>query len=110
VLNTKRPARLWTVERLRRSVRRLVKEHLVEPHLIERARRKTPEDRLMTLVVGIAMANPDMTLRDIAAQLEATREHTPRGGRHWFPSSVKNLLDRGKRLGVVSPGKTIGFM
>jgi hypothetical protein len=99
VLNMKRPARLWTVERLRRSVRRLVKEHLVEPHLIERARRKLPEDRLMTLVVGISMANPVMALRDIAAQLEVMRERSPRGGRHWSPSSVKNLLDRGRKLG-----------
>ncbi len=109
VLNTKRPARLWTVERLRRAVRRLVKEHLVEPYLIERARRKPSEDRLMTLVVGISMANPEMTLRDIASQLEAMREHTSRGGRHWSPSSVKNLLDRGKRLGLVSPGEPAGF-
>lgn len=110
VLNTKRPARLWTVERLRRAVRRLVKEHLVEPYLIERARRKPSEDRLMTLVVGISMANPEMTLRDIASQLEAMREHTSRGGRHWSPSSVKNLLDRGKRLGLVSPGEPVGFL
>jgi hypothetical protein len=110
VLNTKRPARLWTVERLRRAVRRLVKEHLVEPYLIERARRKPSEDRLMTLVVGISMANPEMTLRDIASQLEAMREHTSRGGRHWSPSSVKNLLDRGKRLGLVSPGEPAGFL
>ena len=64
--------------------------------LIERARRKPSEDRLMTLVVGISMANPEMTLRDIASQLEAMREHTSRGGRHWSPSSVKNLLDREK--------------
>jgi DNA invertase Pin-like site-specific DNA recombinase len=110
VLNTKRPARLWTVERLRRAVRRLVKEHLVEPYLIERARRKPSEDRLMTLVVGISMANPEMTLRDIASQLEAMREHTSRGGRYWSPSSVKNLLDRGKRLGLVSPGEPAGFL
>ena len=102
VLNTKRPARLWTVERLRRAVRRLVREHLAEPHLIERARRKPSEDRLMTLVAGIAMANPDMALRDIAAQLEAMRERTPRGGRHWSPSSVKNLLDQARRLGLTS--------
>jgi hypothetical protein len=101
---------LWTVERLRRAVRRLVKEHLVEPYLIERARRKPSEDRLMTLVVGISMANPEMTLRDIASQLEAMREHTSRGGRHWSPSSVKNLLDRGKRLGLVSPGEPAGFL
>jgi hypothetical protein len=96
VLNMKRPARLWTVERLRRGVRRLVKEHIAEPHLIACARRKPSEDRLMTLIAGISMANPEMALRDIAARLEAMRERTPRGGRHWSPSSIKNLLDRGK--------------
>ncbi len=100
VLNMRQPAQPWTVERLRRAVRRLVKEHLAEPHLIERARRKSADDRLMTLVAGIAMANPDMALRDIAAQLQAMRERTPRGGGRWSPSSVKNLLDKAKKLGL----------
>ncbi len=95
VLDLQRPARPWTVERLRRAVRRLVREHLAEPHLIARAPRKPPQDRLMALVHGIALANPDMTLREIAAQLEAMHERTPRGGRRWSASSVKNLLDRG---------------
>lgn len=107
VLNTKRPARLWTVERLRRAVRRLVKEHLGEPYLIERARRKPSEDRLMTLVVGISMANPEMTLRDIASQLEVMREHTSRGGRHWSPSSVKKEPARsGEKIGIGEPRRT----
>ncbi|VFU16676.1 recombinase family protein [Methylocella tundrae] len=102
VLNLKRPVRPWTVERLRRAVRRLVREHLAEPRLIERARRKPAEDRLTTLVSGIAMGDPDMSLREIAAQLEAMRERTPRGGAHWSPSSVKNLLDRAKKLGLAT--------
>jgi len=102
VLNLK-ATQPWTVERLRRAVRRLVQEHLAEPHLIERARRKPSEDRLMTLIAGIAMANPDMALRDIAAQLEVMRERTPRGGCHWSASSVKNLLDQARRLGLAMP-------
>jgi hypothetical protein len=95
VLNFQQPARPWTVERLRRAVRRLVREHLAEPHLIARAPRKPAPDRLSTLVRGIALANPEMSLREIAAQLEAMHERTPRGSRHWSGSSVKNLLDRG---------------
>jgi DNA invertase Pin-like site-specific DNA recombinase len=95
VLNLRGPGQSWSVERLRRAVRRLVREHLAEPHLIERAPRKPARDRLSTLVRGIALANPDMTLREIAAQLEAMHERTPRGGRRWSASSVKNLLDRG---------------
>ena len=102
VLNLK-ATQPWTVERLRRAVRRLVQEHLAEPHLIERARRKPSEDRLMTLIAGIAMANPDMALRDIAAQLEVMRERTLRGGCHWSASSVKNLLDQARRLGLAMP-------
>ena len=101
VLNHK--GQQWTVERLRRSVRRLVRERLAAPELIERAPRRPPEDRLMTLVAGIALADPDLTLREIAAQLERMRERTPRGGHHWAASSVKHLLDRARRLGLVVP-------
>ncbi len=90
----------WTVERLRRSVYRLVREGLAEPELVQRAPRRQPEDRLMTLVAGIAIADPDLSLRAIAAQLEAMRERTPRGGWQWAASSVKHLLDRARRLGL----------
>jgi len=101
VLNLK-AARPWTAERLRSAVRRLVQERLAEPHLIERAGRKPAQDRLLTLIAGIATANPDLTLRDIAAQLEAMRESTPRGGQHWSASSVKHLLDQARGLGLVA--------
>ena len=57
----------------------------------------------MMLVAGIAMANPDMSLRAIGAQLEAMRERTPRGGRQWVASSVKNLLDQAAKLGLAPP-------
>ena len=57
VLNHK--GQRWTVERLRRSVRRLVRERLAAPELIKRAPRRPPEDRLMTLVAGIAIAGPE---------------------------------------------------
>jgi DNA invertase Pin-like site-specific DNA recombinase len=90
----------WTVERLRRAVRRGVREHLAEPTLLQRTPRRPPADRLMMLVAGIAMANPDMPLRAIGAQLETMRERTPRGGRQWAASSVKNLLDQAARLGL----------
>jgi hypothetical protein len=93
----------WTVEKLRRAVHRLVGEKMAEPRLIQRAPRRPPEDRLMTLVAGIAIADPDLSLRDIAAQLERMRERAPRGGRQWAASSVKALLDRARRLGLVVP-------
>lgn len=93
----------WTIERLRRAVHRLVRERIAEPALIKRAPRRPPEDRLMTLVAGIAIADPHLTLLEIGAQLERMHERTPRGGRQWQASSVKALLDRARRLGLVVP-------
>ncbi len=89
----------WTIERLRRAVRRAVRERLADATL-ERTPRRPPEDRLMMMAAGIAMANPEMSLRAIGAQLEAMRERTPRGGRRWAASSVKHLLDQAERLGL----------
>lgn len=96
----------WTVERLRRTVRRLVNEGILEPGLLERARRHSADDRLVRLVANIAAAAPDHTLQQIATQLEAMRERTPRGGTRWHPSSVKHLLTRAERLGL--KGKASG--
>ena len=56
----------------------------------------------MSLVTGIANANPNLTFRDIASQFEAMHERTPRGSSTWAASSVKHLLDRARKLGVVS--------
>ena len=36
----------------------------------------------------------------IATQLEAMRERTPRGGTRWHPSSVEHLLARAEQLGL----------
>ncbi len=77
-----------------------MREGLADPNLLERTPRRPPEDRLMMMVAGIAMANPEMSLRAIGAQLEAMRERTPRGGRQWAASSVKHLLDQAQRLGL----------
>ena len=87
----------WTPERLRRAVKWLVAEHLADPGLLKKSPRRLPEDRLMTLVARIHASNPELTLREIATQLERLHERTPRGGSKWSPSSVKNLLDRARR-------------
>jgi DNA invertase Pin-like site-specific DNA recombinase len=92
--------RPWTVERLRRTVRRLADEGLVEANLLDRARPQKSDDRLIRLVAGIKAAAPDRTLQQIAAQLEAMRERTPRGGTRWHPSSVRHLLTRAEHLGL----------
>jgi DNA invertase Pin-like site-specific DNA recombinase len=90
----------WTVERLRRTVRRLADEGIVEASLLDRARPQQSDDRLVRLVAGIKAAAPERTLQQIASQLEAMRERTPRGGTRWHPSSVKHLLTRAEHLGL----------
>src|SRR3954454_4358328 len=106
VLN-RNSAGAWTVERLRRTVRRLVTEGIVEAKLLDRARRHSGDDRLVRLVANIAAAAPGHTLQQIASQLEAMRERTPRGGTRWHPSSVKHLLTRAEHLGLgaATPGQ-----
>lgn len=90
----------WTVERLRRAVRRAVRERLADARLLQRAPRSPPEDRLMMVVASLAIANPDASLRTIASQLERMREKTPRGASRWSASSVKHLLDQAAKLGL----------
>lgn len=94
----------WTAERLRRAVQWLATEHLADPALLKKSPARPPEDRLMSLVAGIHSSNPDLTIREIATQLERLHERTSRGGTRWAPSSVKNLLDRAKRIGLVDTG------
>jgi hypothetical protein len=90
----------WTVERLRRAVGKMVSERMSDAKLLERSPPRSPDERLMALVAGIAMADPDLSLRRVAAQLERMRERTPRGGTKWSASSVKQQLDRARRLGL----------
>lgn len=91
----------WTPERLRRAVKWLVAEHLADSALLRKSPPRLPEDRLMTLVAGIHASNRNLTLREIAGQLERLHERTPRGGTKWSPSSVKNLIDRARRSGLI---------
>ncbi|WP_306050973.1 recombinase family protein [Oceaniradius stylonematis] len=99
----------WTPERLRRAVKWMVSEGMADAALLRKSPPRLPEDRLMTLVAGIHSSNPELTLREIANQLERFHERTPRGGTKWAPSSVKNLIDRAKRSGLLeAPEHTRG--
>ena len=106
VLNAKRdrsnglPLPLWSVERLKRAVKRFVADGLVDPAFLQPAGCKFSDERLVTLVAGVKRANPELTLAKIGAQLEAMYERTLRGGSRWYPSSVKSLLDRAEKLGL----------
>lgn len=89
------------LERLRRTVKWLASEGLVEATLLGRARQRHGDDRLIRLVAGIKATAPSRTLQQIASQLEAMRERTSRRGTRWHPSSVKHLLGRAEQLGLV---------
>ena len=77
VLNAKRdrssgpPLPLWSVERLKRAVKRFVAEGLADPALLQPASRKFSSERLATLVADVKRAKPELTLAQIGAQLEA---------------------------------------
>lgn len=84
----------WTVERLMRSVRRLVGEGMVDRKILGKAprpRRRRSEE-LAVLVQGIALANPGMSLRGIGKQLEAMKIRTPANKPSWTAPSVAHLL------------------
>jgi DNA invertase Pin-like site-specific DNA recombinase len=91
----------WTQERLIRAVKRFVREGFLEAQVLQRAHRSDADDRLMAIVAGIAHADPDMTLQAICDRLEAMRERTPRGRARWQPSSVRMLLKRAKKQGLL---------
>lgn len=103
VLNRRGSGQSWTAQRLRRAVHRLATEGIVEASLLGSAQRKPADDRLVALVAGIVLAAPAMTLQQVAAQLEAMHERTPRGGTRWHPSSVRNLLQQAQRRGLLGP-------
>jgi DNA invertase Pin-like site-specific DNA recombinase len=84
----------WSVERLRRSVRLLVREGLASELLLGRAMPASNSERLVGLVRGMLLSGPDRTFTEIAAMLEKMGERTPRGGTRWHASSVRHLLDR----------------
>ncbi|MFS2153878.1 recombinase family protein [Rhizobium sp. Rhizsp42] len=91
----------WTVERLRRAVNRLVREQLAGKELLDRSPRRAPEDHLMKKVAAITIADPSLSLRDIASELEKMGERPARGGKKFQPSSVRDLLDQAHRFGLI---------
>ena len=93
--------RRWTEARLIRAVRRFAAEGLADAALLSPAPRRRAPDRLVALAAGISRSNASLSLRAIAAELEALRERPPRGGGHWAASSVAHLLARARRAGLL---------
>ncbi|MFN4099236.1 MAG: recombinase family protein [Pararhodobacter sp.] len=94
-------ARRWTQSRLLRAVNAYVRNGFLPAEVLGRAARRDTDDRLPVLVAAIRGADPDITLQAICDRLEAMRERTPRGRNKWQPSSVKMLLERAAKQGLL---------
>ncbi|MEP3686367.1 MAG: recombinase family protein [Sulfitobacter dubius] len=90
-------ARHWTQSRLLRAVKAYVRDGLLPEAVLVRAGPRETDDRLP----AIKGADPDITLQTICERLESMRERTPRSRTRWQPSSVKMLLERAERLGLM---------
>ena len=95
------PQRRWTQARLLRAVNAYVRDGFLPKTVVGRANRRDTDDRLPAIVAAIKGADPDITLQAICDRLEAMRERTPRGRTSWQPSSVKMLLERAGKLGLL---------
>jgi hypothetical protein len=94
-------AQRWTKSCLLRAVNAQVRDGFLPETVAARAGRRETDDRLPAIVAAIEGADPDITLQAICTPLEAMRERTPRGRTSWQPSSVKMLLYRAERLGLL---------
>ena len=78
-----------------------VRDGFLPGEVLGRARRRETDDRLPAIVAAIKGADPDITLKAICDRLESMSERTPRGRTSWQPSSVRMLLERAERLGML---------
>ena len=102
IINAPLPAeRRWTQSRLLRAVKAYVRDGFLSGAVLGRARRRDTDDRLPAIVAAVRGADPDITLQAICDRLEAMRERTPRGRTSWQPSSVRMLLERAGKLGLL---------
>ncbi|KAF0137830.1 MAG: TonB-dependent receptor protein [Xanthobacteraceae bacterium] len=102
IINSPLPQpRRWTQSRLMRAVNTYVRNGFLPETVLARAGRRESDDRLPTIVAAIKGTDPNITLQAICDRLEAMREPTPRGRTRWQPSSVKMLLERAKKLGLL---------
>ena len=93
--------RQWAQSLLLRAVKAYVGDGFLPVEVLGRAGRRETDDRLPAIVAAIKGADPEITLQAICDRLESMRERTPRGRTSWQPSSVRMLLERAERLGLV---------
>ena len=93
--------RRWTQSRLLRAVKAYVRDGFLPAEVLARAGCREADDRLPAIVAAIKGADPGITLRAICERLESMRARTPRGRMSWQPSSVRMLLERAERIGLL---------
>jgi hypothetical protein len=88
-------------------VRLLISEGLADKNLLTAAPRRpdwrklTARKRAVEMAAVIVSGRPQITLAEIAMELQRFRVLPPRGGREWAVSSVKALLDEGRAAGML---------
>lgn len=90
-----------TQSRALRAVKAYVGDGFLPTEVLGRAGRRETGDRLPAIVAAIKGADLEITLQAICDRLESMRERTPRGRISWQPSSVRMLLERAERLGLL---------
>lgn len=93
----------WTLDRLKRAVKRYVREGMLAPTVLGRAPTRPESDRLLAIVAAMANARPRPTLQEMCDKLVRMRERTPRGRSAWYPSSVSALIVKAERNGLIEP-------
>ncbi|QFT95368.1 hypothetical protein FIU86_21125 (plasmid) [Roseovarius sp. THAF9] len=93
--------RHWTQSRLLRAVKAYVRDEFLPYAVLGRAGGRETDDHLPAIVAAIKGSDPEITLQAICDRLESMRERTPRGRTSWQPYSVKMLLERAEKLGLL---------
>lgn len=106
ILNQRKIARpngggAWARDALIRASKRLVRDGLADPKILERSPRRSENEELITLVAALSRSPETRTLEAIAKALTGMHQPTPRGRLKWHVSSEKNLLDQAKELGLL---------
>jgi hypothetical protein len=92
ILNKTVPNARWSIPRLCRAVKRLVEEGLADQSLLRKAPRRPPADTALPIILSIRERRPEISFREIGAELESLNVPTPRGGKKWNASSVAHLM------------------
>jgi hypothetical protein len=86
----------WTVSRLRRAVGELVDLGQADPSLLNPAPRSEQSPDAVVAIREMLQADPSISVRQIASQLNSMGILTKRGSAKWGEGSVHKILKRAK--------------